>query len=414
MIHKQRNQKLNLAHRIRLYPNNVQATHLVKTAGVARFAYNWGLARWNELYEAGEKRSWQKLNAELNAIKREQFPWMYEVTKWASQKALNDLGDAFNNFFRRMRNGDREKGHPKFKKKGHARDSFYVAGADLKFDRNKVRVPRLGWIRMAESIRFPGRVVGSRFTKRADKWFVSLQIEVADSWVYPHQCKNQVAVGIDLGVVRLAIPSKGEPTDAPRALRFYEKRLKRLQRQLARRQKGSNNREKTKLKIQKAHEKIANIRRDVTHKLTSQLVRDFRWIGIEDLNVKGMLSNRYLAKSVADAALGEVRRQLEYKAPLAGSTVVVADRFYPSSKRCHICGHVLKRLLLSKRQWCCPACSSEHDRDHNAAMNLEQLAAGYAVKACGEGSSGNTFVGVVKLPLMKQESSSCKLEIVTA
>ncbi len=403
---------MNLGHRIRLYPNNRQITRLAQAAGTARFTWNWGLARWKELYTAGEKPSWQKLSVELNAIKREQFPWMLDVTKWAPSKALNDLGDAFRNFFRRVRDGDRKKGHPRFKKKGRCREGFYVAGAELRFDSARVRVPRLGWVRMVEPVRFPGRVVAARFIRRAGKWFISVQVEVVESWVYPHRCENQAAVGVDLGLTRLAIPSRGGPTDAPRALRFYERRLKRLQRELARRTRGGSNWNKTKLKVQKTHEKIANIRRDVTHKLTTALVRNFRWIGIEDLNVRGMLANSKLSKSITDAALTEVRRQLEYKAPLAGSTVVIADRFYPSSKRCSSCGHVLERLLLSERQWRCPSCSTEHDRDLNAAMNLEQLAAGYAVKARGAGSSDDAHVGVVKLPSMKRESSGCQSETI--
>ena len=396
---------MNLSHKIRLYPNNIQATYLARAAGTARFAYNWGLARWKALYEAGEKPSWQKLNAELNAIKRSAFPWMLDVTKWAPNKALNDLGDAFRHFFRRARNGSRRKGYPRFKKKNCSPDSFYVAGAKLSFEGHKIRIPKLSWVRMAQPVRFPGRIVAARFTKHAGKWFVSVQVEVDEFWIYPHRCENQAAVGVDLGLVCLAVPSNGEPTDAPRALRFYEKRLKRLQRELARRTKGGANWNKTKLRIQRTHERIANIRRDVTHKLTASLVGRFRWIGIEDLNVRGMLANRYLAKSAADAALAEVRRQLEYKAPLAGSTIIGADRFYPSSKRCSSCGHVLEHLSLSVRRWRCPSCLIEHDRDKNAAKNLEQLAAGHAVKARGAGSSGDACVSVVKLPSMKRESS---------
>lgn len=393
-----------LAHRIRLYLNNCQAGYLAQAAGTARFVYNWGLARWNELYAAGSKPSWQKLNAELNAIKREQFPWMYNVTKWCANKALNDLGNAFSNFFRRVKAGEKP-GYPRFKKKGRSRESFYVAGADLQFDGTKIRIPKLGWVRMAEVVRFPGRVVSARFTKCAGKWFVSVQVELDESWVYSHRCENQAVVGVDLGLTHLAIPSKGEPTDAPRALRFYERRLKRFQRELARRTKGGSNWSKTRLKIQKTYEKIANVRRDVTHKLTAQLVRDFRWIGIEDLNVRGMVKNHCLAKSVSDAGFAEVRRQLEYKAQLSGSTVIVADRWFPSSKRCSSCGYVLEHLLLSTRRWRCPTCSAEHGRDINAAMNLEQIAAGYAVKAHGAGSAGDA-VSVVKLPSMKWESSS--------
>ena len=397
------------AYRYELDPNNIQRSYLAQHSGVARFAYNWGLARWNEQCRAGLKPSWMSLSVELNSIKREEFPWMAEVTKWAPGKALGDLGDAFKHFFRRVKNGEKP-GYPRFKKRGHG-GSFYSAGADLRFRERSVRVPRLGWVRMAEAVRFPGRVVSARFTCRAGKWFMSAQIEVDDSWVYPHQCENQAAVGVDLGLKHLSVLSDGQKTPGPKALRFYENRLKRLQRELARRDKGGANWNKTKVKIQKTHEKIADIRRDAIHKLTTGLVRNHRFIGIEDLNVKGMVKNHRLAKSLSDAAFGEFRRQLEYKAVLAGCTVVIADRWFPSSKRCSACGHVLEKLLLSQRQWKCPECSAEHDRDINAAINLKQLAAGYAVKVCGAGSAGDIPSGVVKLPSLKQKSSNSILNI---
>lgn len=213
-------------------------------------------------------------------------------------------------------------------------------------------------------------------------------------------------MGIDLGVTRLVVPSKGGPTDAPRSLRLHEKQLKLLQRELSRRIKGSRNWNETRLKIQRVHEKIYNVRRDVTHKLTADLVKNYRWIGIEDLNVKGMMKNRRLAKSVADASFYEVRRQLEYKSKLAGNTVVVADRFFPSSKMCSSCFLVFNALKLSQRRWTCFSCGVDHDRDFNAAQNLERLAAGYAARR--EGSSGATGSGVVKLSSMKRKSSISK------
>lgn len=405
-----------LGHRIRLYPNNKQASTLARAAGTARFAWNWGLARWNELYASGERPSWRSLNADMNASKATEFPWMNSaVGKWPACKAIYDLGAAFTEFFRRIRSGERRKGHPRFKKKGRCKEGFYIAGADLRFDSKRVRLPKLGWIRMAEPIRFPGRVVSTRFSHRAGKWFISAQVEIDESsWSYPHRCKTQAAVGVDLGVTRLAIPSRGEPTDAPRALRRYEKRLKRLNRELSRRKKGSARRSKTKLKLGRVHERIANIRNDVTHKLTADLVRSFRRIGIEDLNVSGMVRNRHLAKSVSDAGMREIRRQLEYKAPLAGSLVVVADRWFPSSKTCSACGYIMDKLPLSVREWTCPACGAIHDRDWNASKNLELVAVGYTVQARGAGSSGGAFARAVKLPSTKRESSGRRPKAATA
>jgi len=259
---------------------------------------------------------------------------------------------------------------------------------------------------MRETLRFPGRVISTRFTKRAGHWYVSIQVEIDESrWSYPHRCENQAAVGVDLGLVDLAVLSDGTRIEAPRALRRHEDKLRRLNKELSRRTKGGQNWYKTKAKLARLHERIANIRRDVAHKLTSGLVNDYRWIGVEDLNVKGMTQNRCLAKSVMDAAMSEVTKQLAYKAPLAGSEVVKVDRWYPSSKTCSACGVVYDDLVLGERRWTCVDCGAEHDRDENAAENLRQMAAAHAVTACCPGGSDVGPVTNVKL-LAEQESSS--------
>jgi len=394
-----------LGQRIQLDPNNVQASFFERCAGTARFVWNHGLARWQELYNGGEKPSWQQLNTELNARKADDFPWMAELPWKVTNQALADLGAAFGHFFRRIKAGNSKPGYPRFKKRGRCLEGFAIEARALTFDGRRVRVPKLGWLRMRETLRFPGKVLSARFTKHVDHWFVSVQVEVDHSrWSYPHACKTHAVCGIDLGVRDLAVLSDGAKVEAPRALRFHEKRLKRLQRELSRRTKGGKNWRKTKARIQRVHERIANIRSDVTHKLTSRLVRDFRWIGIEDLNVSGMLKNHHLAKSVADASMSEMRRQLTYKAPLAGSEVVMVDRWFPSSKMCSDCGHVVESLPLSVRKWSCPGCGVVHDRDVNAAVNLRNIAAARAVTACGEGSADVGLMAVVKLSSAKQEA----------
>ena len=204
------------------------------------------------------------------------------------------------------------------------------------------------------------------------------------------------------------VPSTGERIEAPRALRSHERKLRRLGKELSRRTKGGKNWHKTKAKLGRAHERVANIRRDVTHKLTASLVQRFRRIGIEDLNVAGMARTR-LAKSVMDAAMAEVGRQLTYKAPLAGGVVVTADRWYPSSKTCSACGVVYADLALGERRWTCDACGAEHDRDVNAAMNLKTLAVAPAVAACRHESAGAGRVTDAKLPLGQESSSGDSL-----
>jgi putative transposase len=345
-----------------------------------------------------------RLNAELNSIKREAYPWMAELPWVVTNTALSDLGVAYQNFFRRLREGSKP-GYPKFKKKGRNKEAFAVEARNCRFDKKKVRLPKLGWVRLCESLRWPGKVLSIRISKEAGKWFLSAQIELDQAvWSYPHLCENQAVVGIDLGLVDLCILSTGHRVKAPRTCRLYEVKLRRLNRELSRRQKGSSNWHKTKLKLQKVHQRIRNIRHDLLHRVSSALVRCFRWIGLEDLNVKGLARGR-LAKSVHDAAWSELRRQLEYKAPLAGSNLVFADRFFASSKTCSVCGQIVDSLPLSVRDWTCD-CGAHHDRDQNAAENLKQLAAAQAVTACGEERAGSALRHRTKRASMKQESSS--------
>ena len=384
-----------LGQKIRLDPSNVQATFFARSAGTARFTYNWGLARWQEAHKAGEKPNWRKLDAEINARKKTDLTWMREVSCFVTNYALQDLGKAFTNFFRRVAKQGEKPGYPKFKSKKRSTPAFALAGRDLQFDGKKVKIPKLGWVRTRQEVRFPGKILSARFTEWAGHWYLSIQVEVDESWVYPNRCESQEAVGVDLGVKDLAVLSTGEKIEAPRVLRAHEKRLRMLNKELARRTKGGKNREKTKAKLARLHERISNVRKDTTHKLTARLVRDFGLIGVEDLNIAGMKRGLRLAKSVSDAAMGEVLRQLGYKSVLAGSEVVKADRWFPSTKTCSGCGVVVEKLPLSVRDWSCSACGVVHDRDINAAINLRTVAlTGIAQR---QGSSGRK-PSPVKLP----------------
>ena len=374
-----------ISHRIALHPNDRQATYFARSAGVARFAYNWALAEWKREYEEGGKPSEAALRRKLNSLKASEFPWILEVTKNAPQQAVKNLGAAFQRFF----NGQGQ--YPKFKKKG-AHDSFRADnGTDKKHSNavavasRRVKLPVIGWIRMREKLRFKGRIMSAVVSRTADRWFVSLAVEVDHQ---PPIRENQAVGGVDLGVKALATCSDGHVVAGPKALRSNLARLKRLSRALSRKRKGSANRRKAKAKIARLHARIADLRQDALHKLTTDLVQRFSIIGIEDLNVKGMLANGCLARSIADVGMYEFRWQLEYKAAMQGARIVVADRWFPSSKSCSCCGHVVEDLPLSVREWICPACGSLHDRDHNAAMNLKNLAASSAVSACGEEGSG--------------------------
>ncbi|EGJ9945744.1 RNA-guided endonuclease InsQ/TnpB family protein [Escherichia coli] len=392
-----------IAHKIALNPNNAQATYLARAAGTARFAYNWALAEWQRQYEAWKadnsqpKPSQAALRRQLNAIKREQFPWMLEVTKNAPQMAIIQLGEAFKNFF-----AGRAK-YPKFRKKG-VHDRFTLTNDQFSIDGCRIRIPNLGRVRMREALRFAGKIMSATVSRVADRWFVSIVVDTPDNSHLP-KAENQGAVGVDLGVAALATLSTGEVIDGPAPHKALLGRLQRLSRSLCRKKKGSANRKKAKSKLARLHARIAAIRSDALHQLTTNLTLRFHTIGIEDLNVRGMVKSRHLARSVADMGFFEFRRQLEYKAAMRGGQIVLAGRFYPSSKTCSGCGHKLEVLPLAVREWTCPVCGMRHDRDVNAAINLKNMAVSSTVSACGEESSGSGSrkTSRVKLASVKQE-----------
>jgi len=393
-----------IAHKIALTPNNVQATYFARAAGTARFAYNWALAEWQRQYEACKtdtalpKPSQMALRRQLNGIKGEQFPWMLEVTKNAPQMAIIQLGAAFKNFF-----AGRTK-YPKFRKKG-LHDRFSLTNDQFSIDGSRIRIPHLGWVRMRETLRFTGKIMSATVSRVADKWFVSITVDTPDDSRLP-KAENQGAVGVDLGVSALATLSTGEIVTGPKAHKALLSRLQRLSRGLSRKVKGSENRKQAKLKLARLHARIGNVRSDGLHQLTTELTRRFHTIGIEHLNVRGMVKNRHLSRAVSDMGFFEFRRQLDYKAAQRGGRIVVADRWYPSSKTCSACGHRLETLSLSVRDWTCPECGSVHDRDVNAAINLRNLAVSSTVSACGEEGSGLGRKLKAKPASVKQESSS--------
>ena len=393
-----------VAHRIRLAPNNLQESYLTRAAGTARFAYNWALAQWQCQYEASKtnptlpRPNEMALRRQLNAIKRTEFPWMLEVTKNAPQMAIIQLGRAFKNFFAgRAR-------YPRFRKKG-CNDRFTLSNDQLEVSAKRLRIPKLGWVRMRESLRFKGRIISATVAREADHWYASITVDTADDQFLP-QAENQGAVGVDLGLTTLATLSNGEKWFGPKALRGLLERLRRLGRAVSKKEKGSRNRRKAVAKLARLHARIANSRRESLHQLTTSIARRFHTIGIEDLNVKGMLSNGHLSRAIADMGFHELRRQLTYKAVWRGGYVVMASRWYPSSKICSCCKRQIETLDLGIRQWRCASCGAMHDRDVNAAVNLKNMAVSSTVTACGGKGAGSEFKLRVKPVPAKQESNS--------
>ena len=293
-----------MAHKICLHPNHCQATYFARAAGTARFAYNWALAQWQKQYDAWKldntqpKPSQAALRRELNAVKKEQFPWMLEVTKNAPQMAIIQLGQAFQNFF-----AGRAK-FPKFRKKS-VHDRFSLSNDQFSVESSRIRIPHLGWVRMREALRFTGKIMSATVSRVAGKWFVSITIDTPEPST-PTKTENQGAVGVDLGVLALATLSTGQSIAGPKAHKALLPRLQRLSRSLSRKVKGSENRQKTKLA--RLHARIGNIRKDALHQLTTHLTRRFHTIGIEDLNVRGMVKNRHLSRAVSDMGFFELRR----------------------------------------------------------------------------------------------------------
>ena len=369
-------------HTIELTPNNKQATYFAKACGVARLAYNWALAEWQNQYQADKvyrdncqkngiaidrtklnNPSQFKLRKQLNFIKKTKFPFMFDVTKCSPQEAIIQLGKAFDNFFR-----GRAK-YPQSRKKG-INDKFSLTHDQFKIIGKNIKIPNLGWVKLTENLRFNGKIMNGTIFKKGMKWFVSIGVEINET---PKPLpRTDKAIGIDLGITDLAVLSNGTKVQAPKPLKSKLKQLRRLSKQLSRKQKGSKNREKAKTKLSRLHYKISCIRKDFIHKLTTKLVKMYDVICIENLNVKGMVKNRKLSRAISDLSFYEFKRQLIYKANQSRKTIKEVDRFYPSSKTCSHCGFVMAKidLTLAIRNWQCPSCDTQHDRDINASLNI--------------------------------------------
>ena len=409
-----------LAHRIELVPNKFQTSYLVNCAGCARFAYNWALTEWKNHWEKQKKHPKEQrkyvseldLRKRLNAIKRTDYPFLLDVTKYAPQEAIKQLGTAFKNFFK-----GRTK-YPTYRKR-YVDDRFTIGNDHIRVKGNRVRLPKVGWIKMREAIRFAGSVQTVSISRQADRWFISFGMKVDDHTRYFKQhADNQGEVtALDAGLISQAVLPNGDKFDSPRAMRKSQKKLRQLQKALSRKKLGSKNRLRAKMRVAKLHRRIVNIRKDAMHKLTSHLTDTYKIICIETLNVKGMMQNSRLAKSLSDASFHEMKRQLVYKAKLRGGSIIKAPQFFASSKLCSCCGWKNETLKLSDRSWVCQSCGAEHDRDINAAVNLRQYAMSYIVKASGEASSGLVDLNVandvskskVKLASMKDETNPSNL-----
>ncbi len=386
------------AFKYRFYPTPEQETLLRRTIGCTRLVYNRALSeRTQAWYERQERVGYKETSAMLTDWKKEEeLQFLNEVSCVPLQQGLRHLQSAFTNFF-----AGRAK-YPNFKKKRNGGSAEFTKSAFRWKDGNIFLAKSTEALPIRWSRQLPQGCEPSTITVKlspSGRWSVSLLV---DALIEPLP-KSPNQIGIDLGITSLVALSTCEKVANPKGFKAKRAKLRRVQKALSRKQKGSNNRYKARLKVARVHQEIGDARQDFLHKLTTRLVRENQTIAVEDLAVKNMVKNRKLALSVSDAAWGELVRQLEYKCDWYGRNFVKIDRWFPSSKRCGHCGHIVEKLPLNIREWDCLSCRAVHDRDVNAANNI--LAAGLAVSVCGAGIRPEESKSR-KAPAMKQKPKS--------
>jgi putative transposase len=401
-------------YKYRIYPTKSQIELIEKHFGCARFVYNYFLDFRQKEYVKGRKVGYSITQAELTKLKKlDEYKWLNEVGSQSLQMALRALDNSYQKFFKK------QGGYPKYKSKKNTYQSF-TAPQNIKIANNRVYLPK--FTKDGIKIKYHREIPKNATFKQAivsrhnNQYFVSILVD--DNIPIPKPIKAKNAVGLDMGIENFIIRSDGVLYPNQKYFIKSQKKLLKLQRRLSKKQKGSNNREKVKLKVQKLHTKVSNQRRDYLHKISNEITNQYDIICVETLNVKGMVRNKYLAKSIADVAWSEFIRQLEYKSQWKGKTILKIDKWFPSSQICSQCGANSGKKPLHIRKWTCKECGYIHNRDINAAINIRNYGLGQidnrntagtvGIQACGVPSDGaTTSYGVVaSYGSMKQEAQS--------
>ena len=362
--------------KIRIYPNTVQKEFISKQLGCCRLIYNKLLNYKRTQYEQNKQKiSLSQLGKYLTNLKKhDEYLFLNDVHTMCLQQSIQDLIKAYDNFFKLHR------GYPKFKSKKDSKQTCRFTNSMFKFNKKKINGNRITLIKQLKNILFRCSKRDEIYLNHNEKYIHSVTLTKTSTEKYYlsilidyniNQKENiDSAIGLDLGIKDFIVDSNGNRYENKHFYKNKEQKLKKLNKQLSKKQKGSNNRNKLRIKLSKVHEKIKNQRNTYLHQITSKLVNENQVICIENLNVKGMLQNHKLSKSIQELSLYEFRRQLEYKCKWYGRQLIIIDRFYPSSKTCHNCGYIYKDLKLSEREWICPHCSKVIARDYNAAQNI--------------------------------------------
>ena len=358
------------AYKYRLNPTPEQIVFFNKSFGCCRFVYNYMLGKRIEAYQRDKtKIGWVELAKMLTELKKEDGKeWLSEVSNECLQQSIRNMDSAFVKFFRE------KAGFPNFKAKHYSRQSYKaINSVSVDLDNNKVRLPKIGWVKFFSNRKFYGKVCSVTVSKiPTGKYFISILVDDGKELPVKPVVRYDTSIGIDVGIKDFAVCSNGDVYANPKYLEKSEARLKVLQRRFSKTKKGSNRRERARKILARQYEKVSNQRNNFLHQVTSKIVRENQTIIIEDLNVKGMLKNHHLAKSISSVSWSEFFRQLEYKCEWYGRNLIRIGRFEASSKTC-ICGYVNSELKLSDREWVCPKCGRRNDRDILASVNIKRF-----------------------------------------